>query len=77
MYILINIGGSLLLLQFELSPKDYVFLLLDALLVIAINLYVFYLLDIFAENKDLKYKLALYEKQAKSNYDYYAKQIEK
>ena len=75
-YVLINIGSSLLLLQYELSPKDYAFLLLDALLVIAINLYVFYLLDIFAENKDLKYKLALYEKQAKSNYDYYAKQME-
>ncbi len=75
-YVLINIGSSLLLLQYELSPKDYAFLLLDALLVITINLYVFYLLDIFAENKDLKYKLALYEKQAKNNYDYYAKQME-
>ena len=75
-YILINIGSSLLLLQYELTPKDYAFLLLDALLVIVINLYVFYLLDIFAENKNLKYKLALYEKQAKSNYDYYVKQME-
>ncbi len=27
-------------------------------------------------NKDLKYKLALYERQAQSNYEYYAKQIE-
>lgn len=75
-FVLINIGGNLLLLQYELSGKDYIFLLFDALFAIIISLYVFHLLDIFTENKDLKYKLALYEKQAKSNYDYYAKQIE-
>lgn len=75
-YVLVNIGGILFLIQHELDSKDYLFLLLDAVLVIILNLYLFYLLDILGENKDLKYKLALYENQAKSNYDYYARQVE-
>ena len=75
-YVLVNIGSILFLLQHELGSKDYLFLLLDAVLVIVINLYLFHLLDIFSENKDLKYKLALYERQAKGNYEYYQKQIE-
>ena len=50
--------------------------MLDAVLVIVINLYLFYLLDNFTENKDLSYKVALYESQAKSNYDYYTRQVE-
>lgn len=75
-YVLINIGEILLLLRHEFSNKEYLFLLLDAVFMIFINLYLFYLLDAFAENKDLKHKLELYERQAKSNYEYYAKQVE-
>ena len=75
-FVLVNIGSILFLLQHELSKKDYVFLLLDAVLVIMLNLYLFYLLDVFSENKILKYKLAMYEQQAISNYEYYAKQID-
>lgn len=75
-YVLINIGEILFLIKHELSSKDYVFLLMDAVFVIFINLYLFYMLDTYAENKDLKYKLVLYERQAKSNYEYYAKQAE-
>lgn len=75
-YVLINIGEILLLVRHELSNKEYLFLLADAVFMIFINLYLFYLLDAFAENRDLRYKIDLYERQAKSNYDYYAKQIE-
>ncbi len=75
-YILVNIGEILLLVRHELSNKEYLFLLADAVFMIFINLYLFYLLDTFAENRDLKFKLDLYERQAKSNYEYYVKQIE-
>lgn len=75
-YVLVNIGEILLLVRHDLSNKEYLFLLADAVFMIFINLYLFYLLDAFAENRDLKYKLDLYERQAKSNYEYYAKQIE-
>ncbi len=75
-YVMINIGEILFLIKHELSNKDYIFLMTDAVFVILVNLYLFYILDTFAENKDLKYKLALYERQAQSNYEYYAKQIE-
>lgn len=75
-YVLINIGEILFLMKYNLNNRDYLFLLLVAIFIIIINLYLFYLLDMFSENRDLKYKLALYERQAKSNYEYYAKQIE-
>lgn len=75
-YVLINIGSILFLLQHTLTDRDCLFLLLDAVLVIVINLYLFYLLDNFTENKDLTYKVALYESVAKSNYDYYTRQVE-
>lgn len=75
-YVLVNIGEILFLINHELSDKDYLFLMVDAAFIIFINLYLFHLLDAFAENKDLKYKITLYERQAKSNYDYYAKQVE-
>lgn len=75
-YVLINVGEILFLIRHELSNKDYIFLLVDAVFVILINLYLFYMLDTFAENRELKYKLALYEQQAQSNYEYYAKQVE-
>lgn len=75
-YVLINIGSILFLLQHELTNKDYLFLLLDGVFVIIINLYLFYLLDTFSENKELKYKILLYEKLAQEKYDYYAKQME-
>lgn len=64
------------MIRHELSNKDYLFLIADAVFVIMTNLYLFYLLDTFAENKDLKYKLALYERQAQSNYEYYTKKME-
>ena len=75
-YVLVNVGSILFLLQHDLTEKDYWFLLLDGVFVIILNLYLFYLLDIFTDNKELRYKLALYERQAKGNYDYYIKQIE-
>ena len=75
-YVLVNVGEILFLVNHELSNKDYLFLIVDGIFIIFINLYLFYLLDAFVENKDLKYRIALYERQAKSNYDYYAKQVE-
>lgn len=75
-YMLVNIGEILFLLKYDLSDRDYLFLMFEAVFMIFVNLYLFYLLDTFAENKDLKYKLALYEQQAKSNYEYYAKKVE-
>lgn len=75
-YVLVNIGSILFLLQHELTYKDYSFLLLDGVFVIILNLYVFYLLDAFSENKELKYKILLYERLAQGKYDYYAKQME-
>lgn len=75
-YVLVNIGSILFLLQHKLNNKDYIFLLLDAIFVVILNLYLFYLLDAFAENRNLKYRLEMYEQQAKINYDYYAKQME-
>ncbi len=64
-YVLLNVGEILFLMKYELSGKDYLFLLLVAIFIIIINLYLFHLLDTFSENRDLKYKLALYERQAK------------
>lgn len=75
-YVLINIGEILFLIRHELSDKDYIFLILDAIFIIFINLYLFYVLDTLDENKDLKYKIALYERQAQSNYEYYMRQME-
>lgn len=75
-YVLLSIGEILFLMKHELNPRDYLFLLLVAIFIIIINLYLFYLLDTFSENRDLKYKLTLYERQSKSNYEYYAKQME-
>lgn len=75
-YALVNIGEILFLIKHELSDGDYLFLMADGLFIIVVNLYLFSLLDAFAENKDLKCKLILYERQAKSNYDYYAKQMD-
>lgn len=75
-YALLNIGEILFLINHELNNEDYIFLMADAVFVIFINLYLFNLLNAFTENKNLKYKLVLYERQAKSNYDYYIKQAE-
>lgn len=75
-YALVNIGEILFLIKHGLSDRDYVFLMVDGIFIIVVNLYLFYLLDVFAENKDLKYKLMLYERQAQSNYEYYIKQME-
>lgn len=75
-YVLINIGEILFYVKFDLDSMDYIFFMLDMIIMILINLYLFYMLDTFTENKELKYKLALYERQAQSNYDYYARQIE-
>ncbi|MBD5549304.1 MAG: sensor histidine kinase [Lachnospiraceae bacterium] len=74
--VLINIGEILFFFKFDFSSKDYIFLMIDMVFVILINLYLFYVMDAVAENKELRYKLALYEQQAKSNYDYYIRQIE-
>lgn len=75
-YALVNIGEILFLIKHELSSGDYLFLMADGLFIIVVNLYLFSLLDAFAENKDLKCKLILYERQAKSNYVYYTKQMD-
>lgn len=75
-YVLINIGEILFFANFNLSSGDYIFLMFDTFFMILVNLYLFYTLDTFTENKELKYKLVLYERQAQSNYDYYARQIE-
>ncbi|MDE7445142.1 MAG: GHKL domain-containing protein [Lachnospiraceae bacterium] len=74
--VLINIGEILFFFKFDFSSKDYIFLMIDMIFMILINLYLFYMMDTTAENRDLRYKLALYEQQAQSNYDYYARQIE-
>ena len=58
-------------MQHTLTERDYLFLLLDAVLIIGINLILFYILDVIAKNNELKYKLSIYESQAKSNYEYY------
>ncbi|MDD6626862.1 MAG: ATP-binding protein [Lachnospiraceae bacterium] len=75
-YALINICEILFLIRHGLTDRDYLFLMVDGIFIIVVNLYLFYLLDAFAENKDLKYKLMLYERQAQSNYEYYIKQME-
>lgn len=75
-YALMNMVEILLLMKHEMNNMDYLFVVVSAVLVIFMNLYLFYLLDVFAENKELKYKLVLYERQARSNYEYYAKQAE-
>lgn len=75
-YALVNIGEILFLIRHEISAGDYLFLMADGVFIIIVNLYLFYLLDAFTENKDLKYKLLLYERQAKSNYEYYVKQMD-
>lgn len=74
--VLINIGEILFFFRFDFNSKDYIFLMADMVFMILINLYLFHMMDAVAENKELKYKLALYEQQAQSNYDYYARQIE-
>lgn len=75
-YVLINIGGLLFLEKNDTNGDSYLFFMIDLILLVFINLYFFYVLDTFAENKDLKYHIELYEAQAKSNYYYYVKQEE-
>lgn len=75
-YALVNIGEILFLIKHALSAGEYLFLMAEGLFIIVVNLYLFYMLDTFGENQDLKYKLLLYERQAKSNYEYYAKQMD-
>lgn len=76
LYVLINMIEILFLVKYELNGGDYAFLILNAFFMILMHLYLFYILDTFAENKDLKCKLALYERQAQGNYDYYLKRRE-
>lgn len=75
-YVLINIGGILFLGTQETDSIVFRFMVLNSFIGIFLNLYLFYLLDTFAENKELKYKITLYEKQEKLNYEYYAKQAD-
>lgn len=76
LYVLLNMIEILFLVKYELNGGNYTFLTLNAFFMILIHLYLFYMLDTFTENKDLKCKLALYERQAQGNYDYYLKQRE-
>lgn len=75
-YALVNIGEILFLFTLEMNRMMYLFLMTNAITGVFLNLYLFYFLDMFAENRELKYKVALYEKQASFNYNYYARQIE-
>lgn len=73
---LLNIGQILFMTKYELGYRECIFLILDSAFIIFINLYLLSVLDALTENKDLKYKLDLYERQAKSNYEYYIRQME-
>ena len=73
---LLNIGQILFMTKYELGYKECIFLVLDGVFIIFLNLYLLNVLDTLVENKDLKYKLDLYERQAKSNYEYYMRQME-
>lgn len=75
-YALINIGEILFLVRHELSNRECIFLLVDAVFIILINLYLLNTLDTSEENRELKYKLALYERQSRDSYEYYRKQME-
>ena len=75
-YALVNIGEILFLFTLNMSKIMYLFLMTNAITGVFLNLYLFYFLDMFAENKELKYKVALYEKQASFNYHYYERQME-
>lgn len=73
---LLNIGQILFMTKYELGFKECIFLVLDGAFIIFLNLYLLNVLDTLVENRDLKYKLDLYERQAKSNYEYYMRQME-
>lgn len=75
-YSLVNIGEVLFLFTIDVDRPIYLFLMANAILGVFLNLYLFYFLDMSAENRELKYKVMLYEKQASFNYHYYAKQME-
>lgn len=75
-YVLVSIGEILVLGTQETDGIAFKFMILNAFFGIFLNLYLFYLLDAFAENKELKYRITLYERQEKLNYEYYAKQAE-
>lgn len=76
MLVLVNGGTIIFMLERELSRSDCLFLVLDSVFVLFINVYLFYMLDTYTENKDLNYKRELYERQAQSYYNYYIKQAE-
>lgn len=73
---LLNIGQILFMTKFELGYRECIFIILDGTFIIFINLYLLNVLDALDENKDLKYKLNLYERQVKSNNEYYMRQME-
>lgn len=75
-YVLVSIGEILVLGTQETDSIAFRFMILNAFFGIFLNLYLFYLLDAFAENRELKYRITLYEKQEKLNYEYYAKQAD-
>lgn len=73
---LLNIGQILFMTKYELGYKECIFLVLDGVFIIFLNLYLLNVLVTLAENRELKYKLDLYERQTKSNYEYYMRQME-
>lgn len=75
-YVLVSIGEILVLGTRKTDGIAFRFMILNAFFGIFLNLYLFYLLDAFAENKELKYRITLYEKQEKLNYEYYTKQAD-
>lgn len=75
-YVLVNIGVILFLGTQETDSIAFRSMVVSAFFGICLNIYLFYLLDTFSENKELKYKIALYEKQEKINHEYYAKQAD-
>lgn len=73
---LLNIGQILFLTKYEFSDKESVFIVLDGAFLIFITFHLLNVLDTFARNRELKYRLGLYERQAQSNYEYYMRQME-
>lgn len=73
---LLNIGQILFMAKSELGYKEGIFLIMDGMFIIFLNLYLLNLLGTLAENRDLKCKLDLYERQSQSNYEYYMRQME-
>ncbi len=71
--ILANIGGAVLGVKHGMDRKDYISLIVISAFVVFLDLCFFYFLEELVETKELKFRVELYENQARDKFEEYFK----